>query len=264
MQRKVTGLCACVCLWPLDAEKSDGKKIRHRTEHQSTTVGWRAFVCPSRSWNPGPESACVCWGLETQCPFIEVLKPRSWEPNVATRASRPSRSWNPGPESACVCWGPKTQCPFIEILKPRSWEPNAATRACRHGRIVFDRHGYSLVSRICWKKEEEGIRLQIFRFFGGWVWGEGSSGGLGCGSFTFLCIPPSIPFNYGLSIYGSLKTIQVKEKKKSQARADCVRPSRVPIILKPTYGMAQMYTTKLTDQHDIYHPTNAWQLELRK
>jgi hypothetical protein len=23
------------------------------------------------------------------------------------------------------------------------------------------------------KKEEEGIRLQIFRFFGGWVWGEG-------------------------------------------------------------------------------------------
>jgi hypothetical protein len=29
------------------------------------------------------------------------------------------------------------------------------------------------ISRICSKKEEEGIRLQIFRFFGGWVWGEG-------------------------------------------------------------------------------------------
>jgi hypothetical protein len=38
----------------------------------------------SRSWNPGPES-------ETQCPFIEVLKPRSWEPNVATRACRHGR-----------------------------------------------------------------------------------------------------------------------------------------------------------------------------
>jgi hypothetical protein len=23
------------------------------------------------------------------------------------------------------------------------------------------------------KKEEEGIRLEFFRFFGGWVWGEG-------------------------------------------------------------------------------------------
>jgi hypothetical protein len=23
------------------------------------------------------------------------------------------------------------------------------------------------------KKKKEGIRLQIFRFFGGWVWGEG-------------------------------------------------------------------------------------------
>jgi hypothetical protein len=40
------------------------------------------------------------------------------------------------------------------------------------------------------KKEEEGIRLQIYRFFGGWVWSEG--------------------------------------KKKKQARADCVRPSRAP------------------------------------
>jgi hypothetical protein len=29
----------------------------------------------SRFWNPGPQS-------ETQCPFIEVLKPRSSEPNT--------------------------------------------------------------------------------------------------------------------------------------------------------------------------------------
>ncbi len=28
---------------PLDTEKSDEKKIRNRTEHRSTTVGWRAF-----------------------------------------------------------------------------------------------------------------------------------------------------------------------------------------------------------------------------
>jgi hypothetical protein len=27
----------------LDAEKSDRKKIRDRTEHRSTTIGWRAF-----------------------------------------------------------------------------------------------------------------------------------------------------------------------------------------------------------------------------
>jgi hypothetical protein len=77
----------------------------------------------SRSWNPGPES-------ETQCPFIEILKPRSWEWNpvpvyrgLETQVLRVkpsvrlSRSWNPGPES-------ETQCPFIEVLKPRSSEPN--------------------------------------------------------------------------------------------------------------------------------------------
>jgi hypothetical protein len=28
---------------PLDAEKSDEKKIRDKTEHRSMTVGWRAF-----------------------------------------------------------------------------------------------------------------------------------------------------------------------------------------------------------------------------
>jgi hypothetical protein len=62
-----------------------------------------------------PTRACVRPSPETQCLFIEALKPRSWEPNT-------------------------------EVLKPRSWEPNAVTRACRHGRIVSDRHGYSLVS----------------------------------------------------------------------------------------------------------------------
>ncbi len=33
------------------------------------------------------------------------------------------------------------------------------------------------ISRICWKKEEKGIRLQFFRFFGGWVWSEGEKKG---------------------------------------------------------------------------------------
>jgi hypothetical protein len=59
----------------------------------------------SRSWNPGLES-------ETQCPFIEVLKPRFWEWNpapvyrgpetqvlIVKPSVRLSRSWNPGPES---------------------------------------------------------------------------------------------------------------------------------------------------------------------
>ncbi len=101
---------ACVCLWPLDAEKSDGKKKSddgHREkwrEKDKTTVGWRAFeVLRARSWNlalrawnPGPESQVLK-------PRVEVLKPRSW--NLALRSWNPgpksqiSRSWNPSPES---------------------------------------------------------------------------------------------------------------------------------------------------------------------
>ncbi len=121
---------------------------------------------PNRT--PGPKS-------ETQCLFIEVLKPQSWERNPVSVCQGPetqvlrakyqgpetqvlkvklsvrlSRSWNPGPESQISrSWNPslesETQCPFIEVLKPRSWEPNAATRACRQGRIVSDHHGYPLV-----------------------------------------------------------------------------------------------------------------------
>jgi hypothetical protein len=83
----------------------------------------------------------------------------------------------------------------------------------RQGRIVFDRHGNPspesqmqqhdgsnrrrksrLLIGLAWllklsflgryqyiknllKKKEEGIRLQIFRFFGGWVWSEGKKKG---------------------------------------------------------------------------------------
>ncbi len=104
--------------------------------------------------------ACVCRGAETQCPFIEVLKLRSWEPNAATLAFIALRYVKT-----------RRQRPFIEILKPRSWEPNAATLAfialryvktrrqqqkkrvvffqchivpCRHG-CVRPSHGYPLV-----------------------------------------------------------------------------------------------------------------------
>jgi hypothetical protein len=107
-------VCACVRLWPLDAEKSDEKKkgdggrIEKWREKDKTTVGWR-----------GPETQVLrakYRGPETQCPVIEVLKPRSWEPNA-------------------------------EVLKPKCWEPTAATRACRHGRIVSDCHGYPLVKK---------------------------------------------------------------------------------------------------------------------
>jgi hypothetical protein len=73
-------------------------------EKDKTTVGWRAF---------------------------EVMKPRSWEPNI--EGLKP-RSWESGPQTSR--WGPETQVlrarswnlalrswePNIEVLKPRSWE----------------------------------------------------------------------------------------------------------------------------------------------
>ncbi len=67
----------------------------------------------------------------------------------------------------------------------------------------------------------EGIRLQIFRFFGGWVWGEG--------------------------------------KKQRQARADCVRPSqdlffflfylRLSVRRSPEI---QVSRPRRTDRHGFY------------
>ncbi len=95
--------CACVCLWPLDAENSDGGRREKWREKNKTTVGWRTFeVLKPRSWDPGPENSH--WGPETQ-----VLRSRSW--NLALRA------WNPGPEIQVLK-------PRVEVLKPRSWEPN--------------------------------------------------------------------------------------------------------------------------------------------
>jgi hypothetical protein len=108
----------CVCLWPLDAEKSDGGRREKWREKDKTTVGWRAFEVlkprfwepnteglKPRSWDPGPETSR--WGPETQ-----VLRSRSW--NLALRA------WNPGPEIQVL----KLR---VEGLKPRSWEPGPET-----------------------------------------------------------------------------------------------------------------------------------------
>jgi hypothetical protein len=92
---------------------------------------------------------CVCRGAETQCLFIEVLKPRSSSQKPSVRLSR---SWNPGPRAKYR--GPETQvlrakcsnthvyCTSLckntttateeesrEESKPRSWKPNAATLA---------------------------------------------------------------------------------------------------------------------------------------
>ncbi len=89
-------------LWSLDAEKSDSGHKEKWWEKDKTTVEWRGPENQiSRSWNPSLES-------ETQCPFIEVLKPKSWEPNIEVLKLR---SWELN----------------IEILKPRSWEWNSVS-----------------------------------------------------------------------------------------------------------------------------------------
>jgi hypothetical protein len=60
------------------------------------------------------------------------------------------------------------------------------------GRLtVTEGRGYSLVSRICWKKKKRVLGFKFLGFLGGWVWSEG-------------------------------------KKKKRQAQADCVRPSQAP------------------------------------
>jgi len=106
----INSLSPCVRLWPLDAEKSDGKKKsdggrREKWwEKDKTTVGWRAFeVLKPRSWEPGPETSR--WGPETQVlkPRVEGLKPRSWNLTLSSwnpsLESQISKSWNPGPEN---------------------------------------------------------------------------------------------------------------------------------------------------------------------
>jgi hypothetical protein len=109
------------------------------------------------------------------------------------------------------------------------------------------------ISRICWKKKEERIRLQVF-------WGMSLEWRVEWGFglwFFHLLLYPTInscnPFNFGLSIYARNKDnypIQLSyfvawilennikymgvlrpskwRKKKRQARPDCVRLSRAP------------------------------------
>jgi hypothetical protein len=61
-----------VCMWPLDAEKSDSVHREKWREKDKTTVGGRAF------------------GILYLRP-VEVLKPRSWEPNAVTRQQQKKR-----------------------------------------------------------------------------------------------------------------------------------------------------------------------------
>jgi hypothetical protein len=96
---------------------------------------------------------------ETQCPFIEVLELRSWEPNAATRQQQKKGA-------ASVCLSPETQ--LSRLLIGLAWLLKLG---------FLGRYQYI-------KKRVLGFKF--FRFFGGWVWGEGYSGGLGCGSFTFI------------------------------------------------------------------------------
>jgi hypothetical protein len=116
-QRKVTGLRACVCLWPLDAEKSDGVTCVRLSVTTERRKKWQEKNKTHDQAQVDDRRMESFQGPETQvlrvCASVKVLKPRSWKPN-------------------------------IEVLKPRYWEPNAATRACRHGRIVSDRHEYPL------------------------------------------------------------------------------------------------------------------------
>jgi hypothetical protein len=67
-------------------------------------------------------------------------------------------------------WEASQQQPLLpSIIRPQSQMQQHGSNRRRESRLWVGIN----ISKICWKKEEEGIRLQIFRFFGGWVWGEG-------------------------------------------------------------------------------------------
>jgi hypothetical protein len=90
--------------------------------------------------------------------------------------------------------------------------------------------------------EERGsIRLQFFRFFGGWVWSEGKKKGRGVHLFLFIKKQPTNNKKNGIKggeeERGSIRLqifrffggwVWSKGKKKRQARANCVRPSGAP------------------------------------
>ncbi len=145
---------------------------------------------------PGPGSpgvrcvrACACRGLETQVLRAEYR----------------------GPETR----GPETQRPFIEVLELRSWEPNAATRQQqKKGAASVCLSPETQLSRLLklgFLGRYQYIKKRVlgFKFLGFLGDGFGVKGRVGV---WVVVLSPS--FNYGLSIYGSLKTIQVKEKKK--------------------------------------------------
>jgi len=77
----------------------------------------------SRSWNLGPES-------ETQCPFIEVLKPRSSEPNteVLTPTVLRAKCSNAGSQALADCVRP-SRVPTSECL----WQYELSVKSCPLG-----------------------------------------------------------------------------------------------------------------------------------
>ncbi len=123
------------------------------------------------------------------------------------RESQISRSWNSGPESQVL----KTKCSNrrreSRLLIGLAWLLKLE--------IMMD---VDTATQGFMGRNQEGIRLQIFRFFGGWVLAWRVEWGFGLWFFRLLLYPTinsCNPFNYGLSIYGNFKTIQVKEKKKA-------------------------------------------------
>jgi hypothetical protein len=165
---------------------------------------------------PGPETPgvrCVraraCRGLETQVLRAEYR----------------------GPETR----DPEAQCPLIEILKLRSWEPNAATRQQQKKGAASvclspETQLWRLLIGLAWllklgflgRYQYIKKRVLSFKFLGflgmglGWrvEWGFG---------LCFFHLHLTMVWVY----MGVLRPSKWREKK-SQARADCVRPSRVP------------------------------------
>jgi hypothetical protein len=142
----------------------------------------RSHFCRARAWD-SRSALHACRGLETQVLRAEYR-------------------------------GPETQCPFIEVLELRSWEPNAATRqqqkkgaasVCLSPETQLSRPLIGFLGRYQYIKK----RVLSFKFLGFLGDGFGVKGRVGVWVVVF-----SPSFNYGLSIYGSLKTIQVKGKKK--------------------------------------------------
>jgi hypothetical protein len=114
--------------------------------------------------------------------------PETQIPTVRLSRSGNPRSWNP----RSVYRGPETQCPFLEVLKLRSWEPDTGGLCPT---VTGTHYFYGQIS-VCPSVEVLKPRSQLSVYRG-----------------PETQCPLSRSWNSG---------------PESQARADCVRPSRVP------------------------------------